>query len=205
MATATIRDAEPANDLRSAFDHLHRFSVAEYHAMIESGIFAGARKVELLDGLVVEKMGQNPPHSTALRKILRLLRGILPEQYVASPQLPITLPTSEPEPDIAIILGPEELYDDRHPQPGEVPLIIEIADESLARDRRNKVRLYAASKIPEYWIVNLVDSTVEVHTKPTVGRESRYKLVQSYTNVQKIPLTLGGKKIADVSFRNILS
>jgi len=203
MPAATIRAAEA--HLPAMADRLHRFSVEEYHSMIESGILADDRKVELLEGLVVEKMGQNPPHSSALRKLLRLLNRILPSEYVVSPQLPITLATSEPEPDIAIVLGPDERYDERHPVPGEVAVVIEIADESLIRARRDKAKLYAGSKIPEYCIVNLAAAVVEVYSKPTAGREPRYKTIQSYARQEPVPLTLAGKTVAKISFREILT
>jgi Uma2 family endonuclease len=203
MPAATIRAAEAP--LPATADRLHRFSVEECHSMIESGILADDRKVELLEGLVVEKMGQNPPPSSALRKLLRLLNRLLPGEYVASPQLPITLATSEPEPDIAIVIGPDERYDERHPIPGEIALVIEIADESLARDRRDKAKLYAGSKIPEYWIVNLTEAAVEVYSKPIAGREPRYKSIQSYARLEPVPLSLAGKTIAKISFREILT
>src|SRR6185369_12729882 len=76
----------------------HRFSVEKYHRMIEAGVLGPDQKVELLDGLVVEKTGQNPPHSSTLRKLLRLFDSSLPDEFVTRPQLPITLATSEPEP-----------------------------------------------------------------------------------------------------------
>ena len=41
-------------------------------------------------------------------------------------------------------------------------LAIEVADKSLAHDRGVKKRAYAASRIPTYWIVNLVDRCIEV-------------------------------------------
>lgn len=43
--------------------------------------------------------------------------------------------------------------------------MIEVADASLDRDRL-KAAMYAAAGVPEYWIVDLVNDTVEVHTQP---------------------------------------
>ena len=205
MATATLT-AKAASAPPDEFDvsRLHRFTVEQYHEMIESGVIKPEDRVELLEGIVVEKMGQKPPHSSTLRKLLRMLAAVLPEQYLASPQLPITLATSEPEPDVAIVFGPDERYDDRHPMPAEIGLIIEIADASLTADRRQKAIIYAANKIREYWIVNLPDRVVEVYSNPRNGRQTRYKPPLIYKPSQLVPLILHGKKIADLNFRDIL-
>ncbi len=205
MSTATLIERKPAapND---DFDlsRLHRFTVEQYHEMIDSGVIKPEHRVELLEGIVVEKMGQKPPHSSTLRKLLRMLAAVLPEQYILSPQSPITLATSEPEPDIAVLFGPEERYDDRHPVPADIGSIIEIADTSLTADRRQKAIIYAANKIREYWIVNLPDRVVEVYANPRNGRQTRYKPAQIYKPNQLVPLILHGKKIADLNFRDIL-
>jgi Uma2 family endonuclease len=57
-------------------------------------------------------------------------------------------------------------YSGRHPGPADVALVVEIADESLLRDRGEKLAIYAAAGIAEYWIVNLLDRTLEVYRKP---------------------------------------
>ena len=45
-------------------------------------------------------------------------------------------------------------------------LVVEVADSSLRLDRRFKAALYAQAGLREYWIVNLVDHTLEVHRDP---------------------------------------
>ena len=45
-------------------------------------------------------------------------------------------------------------------------LVIEVAGDSLRLDRQTKAALYAGAGIPEYWIVNLAETTVEVHRDP---------------------------------------
>ena len=45
----------------------YRFSVADYHKMIETGILREGDPVEFIEGIVVEKMPQNPPHRAAVR------------------------------------------------------------------------------------------------------------------------------------------
>jgi hypothetical protein len=40
---------------------VRRFSVKEYHRMIDSGILTDEDRVELLEGWIVPKMARNPP------------------------------------------------------------------------------------------------------------------------------------------------
>ena len=86
--------------------------------------------------------------------------------YVDS-QEPITLATSEPEPDGVVVRGPSDDYADRHPGPRDVALVVEVSDDTLARDRTLKKRVYAEAGIPTYWILNLVEGKLEVYTAPT--------------------------------------
>lgn len=57
----------------------------------------------------------------------------------------------------------------RHPQPDEILLVIEVADTSLAYDRKVKAPLYASFGIPEYWIPNLEKQRVERYRLPKQG------------------------------------
>ena len=70
---------------------LRRFTVDEYHRMIEAGIITPEHRVELLEGWIVEKMGQNPPHSNLVRILNRWFVRNLPDEYLVSGQLPVTL------------------------------------------------------------------------------------------------------------------
>ena len=183
---------------------LRRFTVDEYHRMIEAGIITPEHRVELLEGWIVEKMGQNPPHSNLVRLLTRWLVKALPDEFVVSGQLPVTLRTSEPEPDFAIVRGPDSRYENRHPGVEDVLVLIEISDASLSKDRGIKARIYAGAKIPVYWIFNVADRVVEVYTEPRAGRTPHYKKMTTYDRTDKLPLILDGKTIADLSLREFL-
>jgi len=75
----------------------------------------------------------------------------------------------EPEPDIAVVRGDDDLSENRHPGPGDIAIIIEVAESSLLRDRGEKREIYARAGIPAYWIINLVDRQLESHSRPTGG------------------------------------
>ena len=95
-------------------------SVDKYHAMIDGGILGPDDAVELLDGIVVQKMSINPPHRIAMRCVRRALEGIVPTGWYVDEQKPITLANSEPEPDVAVIRGDTNDYFVAHPGGGDV-------------------------------------------------------------------------------------
>jgi Uma2 family endonuclease len=150
----------PLNDLK-------RFTVDEYHAMIDAGVFAADENFELLEGLIVRKTTKHPPHwiATGLLRDALIALGI-PGYFVHS-QDPLTTSDSEPEPDLALIRGDRRDYLGRNPNPNEAPLVIEVAESSLLQDRGWKKRIYARAAIPFYWIVNLIDRQIEVYTQPS--------------------------------------
>src|SRR5207249_258912 len=89
------------------------------------------------------------------------------EDWVVRIQMPVTLDTSEPEPDIVLARGPEREFANRHPAPADVVLVVESSDSTLTYDRSVKGPAYARNGLPEYWIINVVDRRVEVFTDPT--------------------------------------
>ncbi len=145
---------------------VYQMSVAQYHAAIRAGIFGEGDAIELLEGLLVQKMPKKRPHVVALTKLLRSIDALLPEGWSAQSQDPITLDDGEPEPDLAVIRGRAEDYREAHPGAGDIALVVEVSDTTLDRDRGIKLRSYARAAIPTYWIVNLVDRCVEVYSSP---------------------------------------
>ena len=174
---------------------LRQFSVAEYHKMIETGILHSGDRVELLEGWIVKKMSQNPPHSASVNRVNRILSKVLPAGWSLRIQSPVTLSDSEPEPDLTVARGDAGTYDDHHPERAEIDLLIEIGDSSVLIDRRYKGALYAQERIPEFWLMNLVRRILEVYTKP---RNGKYQKKVEYTETQKVSLTLNGEKIAEI-------
>src|SRR5205823_6450881 len=82
-------------------------------------------------------------------------------------QVPITLDTSEPEPDCCVAAGNRRDFLAHHPGPADVALVVEVADTTLDSDRRVKRPLYAEARIAVYWIVNLEDGQLEVYGDPS--------------------------------------
>ncbi|MBW3599110.1 MAG: Uma2 family endonuclease, partial [Planctomycetes bacterium] len=97
---------------------VRRFSVAEYHRLIELGFLTEDDNLELLEGYLVHKMARNPPHDAAIQKGTKTWLRHMPPGWDLRVQSAVTLVDSEPEPDYAIVHGDETAYLTRHPSPG---------------------------------------------------------------------------------------
>jgi Uma2 family endonuclease len=143
-----------------------RWTRVEYERLVEEGVFGPDEHLELLDGVLVVREPQGSCHGAAVTAVERVLARAFGPEYVVRPQLPIALDDdSEPEPDLAVVPGGP--WDYRHAYPTTPVLVVEIAQTSLALDRRHKAALYARAGVADYWIVNLVDARLEVHREPT--------------------------------------
>jgi len=137
----------------------------EYDQLIGLGAFHD-EKIELLEGVLVPMSPSGPPHSSAVQKLNAILTPALSGRAAVRIQSPFAaLDLSEPEPDVAVV--PSGSYERSHPD--RAYLIIEVAETSLSVDRGVKQRLYATCGVPEYWIVDLIDRTIEVYTQPVDG------------------------------------
>jgi Uma2 family endonuclease len=185
---------------------IFRLSVEQYHDMINFGILTEDDPVELLEGILVEKMPKKPGHSGATRKARETLKRVVPPGWFVDSQEPITTEDSEPEPDLAVIRGKPEDFLAQHPKPQDVGMTGEIADSTLARDRGSKKKLYARANIPVYWIINLVERQVEVYTEPTgpPGGKPDYRCRQDYAEKDEVPLVLDGIEVARVPVKDLL-
>lgn len=145
---------------------LHR---AEYERRIAAGDFQGQR-VELISGSVITRRPQGAFHFEVVSRLARLLDRRLGDRADVRSQGPLALADdSEPEPDVMVI--PPGDY--RHELPRTAWLVIEVAATSANDDRSIKGRLYARAGVPEYWLVDLAASVVEVYTAPDGGVYTR--------------------------------
>jgi len=185
-----------------------RLSVEQYHEMINTGILDDDDPVELLEGWLILKMPKNPPHRVAKRLAQNALAQMLPSGWYVEDQESDTTEDSEPEPDSTIIRGALRDYLERHPGPSDVPLVIEVSDTTLRRDRGLKKRIYARAGIPVYWIINLIENRIEVYTEPTreAGgvEEPDYQRRQDYFPDDEIPVVIEGREAGRLAARELL-
>ena len=182
-----------------------RISVAQYHQMIKAGILTDGDPVELLEGLLVEKMSKKPPHRAVTLLFRRALEHIVEGNWYVDSQEPITTNDSEPEPDITVIRGDTLHYLDRHPGPEDTALVIEVADATLRRDRGIKKRLYARAGIPVYWVVDVNKLQIEVYSQPNHQRvKPDYQQHRVYHSTEEIPVFLDGIEIGKIPVHKLL-
>jgi Uma2 family endonuclease len=132
-----------------------KWTIDEYHRMIEAGILCD-RKVELLQGEIVEMSPEGEPHAYCSDEAGEYLANLLGDRAKVRQAKPITLPNnSEPEPDLAIVQRLGREYREHHPYPENIFWLIEYANSSLEKDLEIKSKIYADAGIPEYWVVNL--------------------------------------------------
>ncbi|HKA22520.1 MAG TPA: Uma2 family endonuclease [Blastocatellia bacterium] len=147
------------------------FTVDEYHQLVERGFLSEDSPVELIEGEVVRMSPIGSRHAGVVNRSTMYLNRLLADVVVVSVQNPIRLSdVSEPQPDISLLRPREDFYSDSHPGPGDVLVVIEVADESLRFDRKVKLPLYARAGIPQVWLIDLQKNVVEIHSKPRSGR-----------------------------------
>lgn len=154
-----------------------KWSSADWHELVKSGVLA-ERRVELLEGEIVEISPEGPMHSSTNYSVVEYLKELLRGNAVVREAHPVTLDNSEPEPDIAIVTSPYTNYFTRHPYPQDIYWLVEISNRSLKLDLERKLVTYARNGIPEYWIIDLVNKQLIVHTQPV---NNSYRSIQNLT------------------------
>ncbi len=145
----------------------HRFSVTDYYRMAETGVLHADARVELLDGQIIDMSPIGPFHGSVTKQLLQLLAAAARGRWLVAVQDPLHLDDhSEPEPDLMLLKPVPDFYRQQHPRPGDVLLLIEIADTTLQTDQEIKLPAYGQAGLAEVWIVNLVEERLEVYREP---------------------------------------
>lgn len=169
-----------------------KWTVADFERAIDAGLFGPDERLELIDGEIIRKVTQNPPHSTALLKTARAVNLVFGTGFVVRQQLPLNFGSGDgnrPEPDLAIVEGAIEDYATAHP--ATALLAIEISDATLHYDRTAKASAYARAGIPELWILNLPDRVLEVYRQPapmadTLPFGHHYRSITRHTETEEV-------------------
>jgi Uma2 family endonuclease len=184
---------------------LYRMTVEEYEAMVASGAFKGRNRFHLINGYLVEKMTQNPPHIVADLRCGQELDRVVPRGWHVRPGKPVRIPMpgrdSEPEPDRCIVRGKIDDYDRRQPGPGDVALVVEIADSRLAEDRDYAAHLYGPAGIPACWIVDVNGRRFEVYTAPS---PAGYASTEVFAEGQSVLVVIDGREVGRIAVEDIL-
>ncbi len=148
--------------------HRKTFSIDEYHRMADAGIFSHNEHVELITGDIFAMVPIGSYHASQVDRFNRIFMKKAGEKAIVRVQNPIYLDEhSEPEPDVALVKPCMDFYAAHHPEPKDVLLLVEVSDTTLNYDRDIKLPLYAKAGVQEAWIVNLLESCIEVYSDPT--------------------------------------
>ena len=154
----------------------YKWTIEEWHQLVESGVLEG-KPVEFLEGEIIEMSPEREEHTYTNDDVAELLREKLKGLAKIRESHPITLDNSEPEPDIAVVRLPKTIYTQHHPYPKDIFWLIEISYKTLKIDLEKKSKIYARNGIPEYWVIDLVNKKLVVHTQPSQN---------SYTQIQEL-------------------
>ncbi len=171
----------------------HRWTTAQFDAMIANGQLREGSKTFLWDGEIIEPMPENQPHVHAQDNLYRLFIARLPEdQWTICPAHPLALKEGyKPQPDLMILAGPRSDYRQRVPNAADSALVVEIADSSYPEDAGDKLPEYAAAGIPQYWIVHIRARRIEAYSGPIVtSGVGRYADRKDYPLESAVPLVL---------------
>lgn len=162
----------------------YKWSIAEWHKLVNSGFLAG-KSVELLAGEIIEVSPEGVEHHYTNSQVVKYLRTVLNNVAEIQESHPITLDNSEPEPDIAVVRLPETIYRNHHPHAQDIYWLIEISHRTLKIDLNQKKIIYARNGIPEYWVIDLVNKKLIVHSQI---QNNDYTHINEYTTGTISPL-----------------
>jgi len=164
-----------------------KFTVQQYHKMVESGILTENDRVELIRGEIIEMSPIGTKNAACVNRLVNLLVQLLGKLVIVAAQNPVALnDNSEPQPDVALLKPRDDFYENAHPQPEDIFLLIEVADTTVIYDREEKIPLYAQANITEVWLVDINAQVVEVYQQPT---SAGYQHMQQFTSGQTLSIS----------------
>lgn len=139
-------------------------SVESYHQMTARGEVS--RRTELIRGVILEKVSVSPRHEYLVSELYELTRAAVGPEFYVRKEAALTLVDSEPEPDLAVVVGSRTDYRSHHPNTALLVIELAITSEDLDRE---KAALYAEAGVEEHWIVLAERGLIEVYTTPRDG------------------------------------
>lgn len=182
---------------------VYRLTVDQYEAMVASGFFGKRGRLHLIDGILVRKMTKHPPHVIACERTRDALLRRVPPGWRVTTEAPVRIPDfNEPEPDLAVVRenAQEEEFEQRHPQPADVALMVEVAHSSLDEDLK-MAGIYAGAGISSYWILDLVRGQVLVYSQPV---PSGYGVCDVLMPGHAIPVVIDGVEVEPIPVADIM-
>jgi len=142
----------------------YRWTIQEYRKLYKTGLFFDCKTMLLHGELYVIPL-LSPMHSTASARVENYLRGAFPTNPHVRVEKAFDIGThNDPGPDVAVVPGTIDDYESKHPT--TAILILEIAVSSMPTDMNVKSELYAAAKVPEYWVLDVEGRELHILRDP---------------------------------------
>jgi Uma2 family endonuclease len=154
------------------------FTVHDYHRMVDAGILSEDDRVELIHGEILRMSPIGPRHNAAILRATQTLVRLVGDRAIVGVQGSVRLDEyDEPQPDVYLLKPKDDFYASGHPGPSDILLMIEMADSSLEYDTDVKMRLYAETGVPEYWVADIRNDGVIAYSEP---RENGYSTTRHF-------------------------
>ena len=139
---------------------------------LEEGYF-----YELINGIIVRKQAPAPTHQRASMRISTMMNNFIIEKKLgelfAAPIDVFFDNYNNSHPDILFVKKERDFLVTRHGIEGAPDLIVEILSPSTFKtDRKDKFEMYLSFGVPEYWIVDPKNQSIEVY----VLENNQYKM-----------------------------
>ena len=158
--------------------HKRLFTVDEYQRMAETGILLPNERTELINGEILQMSPIGPRHHAAVDRANRAFVMTAGESAIVRTQGGVVLHRfAAPEPDLVLLRPRPDFYASKHAGAADVLLVIEVSDSSLEYDTTSKLNLYAIVGIPEYWVADLQNNRLLVHSDP---HEDSYQTMRAF-------------------------
>lgn len=174
----------------------HKFTRKEAEQLVEAGVLDG-RRLELIDGDLIDKMGQKPLHAVIIQFLLSVFARMVDPKLIRiqgpMEAAPAERERSLPEPDVLILREWKSDYVARFPGGDEVVLAVEVSDTTIRFDLSRKASLYAQSGVPEYWVLDANGRRIIAHRQP---RDGEYKAILIFNEGDSLTLENRSENIA---------
>jgi Uma2 family endonuclease len=145
------------------------WTVEEYHRMGELGLFQSGERTELIAGQILLMSPKGALHVTALQLLGTILETELDGSALIRTQCGGVLD-----------------YADRHPQPQEIYLVVEVADLTLKYDCDTKDKIYAKTEIVEYWVLDVKGRQLHIFRDPSPIGYTSHTILRELANASPV-------------------
>src|SRR5260370_28298398 len=145
---------------------LHLVTVEEYERMVQISVFPKDERLEMIEGRIFSLPAASASAASRVRRLDGRWANGTTTRVIVSVHDAIRLPRSEPQPDLALLKLRADNYFGGHPAASDVLLAVEVAGTAADYDRNAKIPLYGRNRIPEAWLIDLSEQTIEVYRQP---------------------------------------